>query len=120
MGKKASADESVKEIDEALTLGDSIVYSANPVRQFSEFTNKTTNLDEVSGIYLSEEFLNDSELNEGDSVKVKSENGEVTASIVSDNKIAGNIIVVPTFDSKLNSEALFSGYRFASASIEKV
>ena len=120
MGKKASADESVKEIDEALTLGDSIVYSANPVRQFSDFTNKTTNLDEVSGIYLSEEFLNDSELNEGDSLKVKSENGELVAKIVSDNKIAGNIIVIPTFDSKLNSEALFSGYRFASASIEKV
>ncbi len=120
MGKKASADESVEVIDEALTLGDSIIYSANPVRQFSEFTNKTTNLDEESGIYLSEEFLNDSELNAGDSVKVKSENGELVAKIVSDNKIAGNIVVIPTFDSKLNSEALFSGYRFASASIEKV
>ncbi len=120
MGKKASADESVEVIDEALTLGDSIIYSANPVRQFSEFTNKTTNLDEESGVYLSEEFLNNSELNAGDSVKVKSENGELVAKIVSDNKIAGNIVVIPTFDSKLNSEALFSGYRFASASIEKV
>ena len=120
MGKKASSDESVKQIDEALALTDGVIYSANPVRQFSEFTNKTTNLDEESGIYLSEEYLNDSELNAGDSVKVKSENGELVAKIVSDNKIAGNIIVIPTFDSKLNSEALFSGYRFASASIEKV
>ena len=120
MGKKASSDESVKQIDEALTLTDVLVYSANPVRQFSEFTNKTTSLDEESGVYLSEEFLSDSELNAGDSVKVKSENGELVAKIVSDNKIGGNIIVIPTFDSKLNSEALFSGYRFASASIEKV
>jgi len=120
MGKKASSDESVKQIDEALTLSDGIIYSANPVRQFSEFTNKATNLDEESGIYLSEEYLSDSELNAGDSVKVKSENGELIAKIVSDNKIAGNIVVIPTFDSKLNSEALFSGYRFASASIEKV
>ena len=120
MGKKASSDESVNEIDEALTLTDTLAYSANPVRQFSEFTNKTANLDEESGVYLSEEFLKDSELNEGDSVKVKSENGEIVTKIVSDNKIAGNIIVIPTFDSKLNSEALFSGYRFASASIEKV
>ncbi|MEN8304102.1 MAG: NADH-quinone oxidoreductase subunit G [Campylobacterota bacterium] len=120
MGKKASSDESVKEIDEALALADGVIYSANPVRQFSEFTNKATNLDEESGVYLSEEYLNDSELNAGDSVKVKSENGELITKIVSDNKIAGNIIVIPTFDSKLNSEALFSGYRFASASIEKV
>ena len=120
MGKKASSDESVNEINEALALTDGVIYSANPVRQFSEFTNKTTNLDEESGVYLSEEFLNDSELNAGDSVKVKSENGELVAKVVSDNKIAGNIIVLPTFDSKLNSEALFSGYRFATASIEKV
>jgi len=120
MGKKASNDESIKQIDETLALTDAVIYSANPVRQFSEFTNKTTNLDEESGIYLSEEYLNDSELNAGDSVKVKSENGEIVAKIVSDNKIAGNIIVIPTFDSKLNSEALFSGYRFAHASIEKV
>ena len=69
---------------------------------------------------MSEAHLNDSELNEGDSVKVKTANGELTANIVSDNKIAGNIVVLPTFDSNLNSEALVSGYRFATASIEKV
>ncbi len=120
MNENTSTDESVEKIDEALTLGDSVIYSANPVRQFSEFTNKTTNLDEESGVYLSEEFLNNSELNAGDSVKVKSENGELIAKVVSDNKIAGDITVLPTFDSKLNSEALFSGYRFATASIEKV
>jgi len=119
-GKKASADESVNMIDESLVMSGSIIYSANPVRQFSEFTNKTTNLDEESGVYISEEYLNNSELNAGDRIKVKSENGELVATIVSDNKIAGDIVVLPTFDSKLNSEALFSGYRFATASIEKV
>jgi NADH-quinone oxidoreductase subunit G len=117
---KALDDESVEKIDEALSLEGTIIYQANPVRQFSDFTNKTTNLDEVSGIYISEEFLSKSELNEGDSVKVKSEHGEVVANIVSDNKISGDIIVIPNFDSKLNSEALFDGYRFSLASIEKV
>ncbi|MCD4668625.1 MAG: NADH-quinone oxidoreductase subunit G [Sulfurimonas sp.] len=120
MDIKVSDDESVEKLDETLTLSDSLIYLANPVRQFSEFTNKATNLDEVSGIYMSEEFLANSELNEGDSVRVKNENGEVVANIVSDNKIAGDVVIIPSFDSKLNSEALFSGYRFASASIEKV
>ena len=120
MGRRASSDESVSKIDETIALTDGVIYLANPVRQFSEFTNKATNLDEVSGIYMSEEYLSNSEFNEGDSVKVKSENGELVANIVSDNKITGNVVVIPTFDSKLNSEALFSGYRFASASIEKV
>ena len=120
MGRRVSSDESVEKIDEALTISGNLIYLANPVRQFSEFTNKATNLDEVSGIYMSEEFLSNSEFNVGDKVKVKSENGELIANIVSDNKITGDIAVIPTFDSKLNSEALFNGYRFASASIEKV
>ena len=101
-------------------LEGTLVYLANPVRQFSEFTNKATNVDEASGVYMSEEYLNSSDFNEGDSVKVKTNNGELVANIVSDNKISGDIVVLPTFDSNLNSEALFSGYRFNTASIEKV
>ena len=116
-----SSDESVNKIDESLSLGSNIVYKANPVRQFSEFTNKATQLNEEVGLYMSEESLSNSELNAGDSVKIKTENGEVITTIVSDNKIAGEIAFVPTFDSnKLNSDALFSDYRFTSASIEKV
>jgi NADH-quinone oxidoreductase subunit G len=40
--------------------------------------------------------------------------------IISDNKIAGEIALLPTYDSKINPEVLTSGYRFATASIEKV
>jgi len=120
MGRRISSDESVEQIDEAMKIDGNIVYLANPVRQFSDFTNKATNLDEEIGVYISEEFLNNSELNAGERVKVKNENGEITTTIVSDNKIAGDVVCLPTFDSKLNSEALFSGYRFTSASIERV
>jgi len=120
MGRRVSSDESVSQIDESLKLENDIIYLANPVRQFTDFTNKTTNLDEESGVYISEESLSNSELNAGDSVRVKTANGELTANIVCDNKIAGDIVVLPTFDSNLNSEALVDGYRFASASIEKV
>ncbi|MBL4730413.1 MAG: hypothetical protein JKY28_03400 [Sulfurimonas sp.] len=120
IAKDVSQDESVSKIDEDLSLGENLIYLANPVRQFSDFTNKASQLDEESGVYMSEEFLSTSELNAGDSVKVISENGELIAKVVSDNKIAGNIVIIPTFDSKLNSEALFNGYRFANASIQKV
>ncbi len=120
IAKKVSPNEKVSKIDEQLSMNENLIYLANPVRQFSDFTNKATNLDELSGIYMSEEFLSNSELNAGDSVKVKSEYGEVTATIISDNKIAGDIALIPSFDSKLNSEALFSSYRFATASIQKV
>jgi NADH-quinone oxidoreductase subunit G len=114
------SDENVAKIDESLTLGDNLVYMANPVRQFNAFTNKATQLDEESGLYISEENLEDSDFKQGDKVRVKTENGEIITTIVSDNKIAGDIALVPTFDTKLNSESLFSGYRFTTASIEKV
>jgi len=41
------ADESVDKFSEDKLEG-TIVYLANPVRQFTDFTNKTTELDEVS------------------------------------------------------------------------
>jgi len=116
---KRSGDESVEKFGNEKLEG-TLIYMANPVRQFTPFTYKTTNLDEVSGVYMSEEFLDKSDFNEGDTVRVKSASGELVANIVSDNKISGDIVLLPTFDSKLNSEALFSDYRFAVASIEKV
>ncbi|NCO01397.1 MAG: NADH-quinone oxidoreductase subunit G [Epsilonproteobacteria bacterium] len=114
-----SGDESVEALSE-MKLDGTLIYLANPVRQFSAFTNKATNLNEVSGLYMSPELLSKSELSEGESVKVKNEFGEIVVTIISDNKIAGDIAILPTFDSKLNSEALFSSYRFATASIERV
>jgi NADH-quinone oxidoreductase subunit G len=116
---KRSGGESVEKFSDDKLEG-SIIYLANPVRQFTAFTYKTTNLNEVSGVYMSEEYLSNSDFNEGDTVKVTTANGELTANVVSDNKIAGSIVVLPTFDKKLNSEALFNGYRFSSASIQKV
>jgi len=114
-----SSNESVDKIQENKLEG-TLVYLANPVRQFNDFTNKATNLDEVGGVYMSADYLNSCDFNEGDSVKVKTNNGELIANIVSDNKIGGDIVLLPTFDSNLNSEALFSGYRFNTASIQKV
>lgn len=114
-----SGDESVERYNDQKLEG-TLVYLANPVRQFTEFTNKTTNLDEVAGLYMSEEYLNNSDFNEGDEVRVSNEKGELSVKIVCDNKIAGDIAILPTFDSKINTTAIINGYRFAVATIEKV
>ena len=114
-----SGDESVEPITDEKLEGQ-LIYLANPVRQFTPFTHKTTNLDEKSGLYVSEEYLEKSDLQEGDSVKVKTPQGELETVVVCDNKIAGDIFLLPTFDKNLNSVALFSGYRFSTASVEKV
>jgi NADH-quinone oxidoreductase subunit G len=114
-----NGNEEVAAFEEKALEG-SLIYLANPVRQFNEFTAKATLLKEKAGLYMSEAFLSTSDFKEGDSVRVKNDNGELTLQIVSDNKISGAIAILPTFDSKINSEALFSSYRFATASIQKV
>ncbi len=116
----ASGDESVAPFIEDKKLEGTLVYQANPVRQFSAFTNKTTELKEEGGLYVSEAFLKANELAEGDSVSVTSEHGSVNVKVIIDNKIDGEIACLPTFDSKINSEEVFNGYRFATASIRKV
>jgi len=115
-----SGDESVAAFNEADKMEGSIIYLANPVRQFSDFTKKSHQLNEVSGLYASDAYMAKHELSEGDMVCVKTAKGELTIPVVNDNKIDGEITYLPTFDSKLNSEALFDGYRFTTASIEKV
>ncbi len=120
-GVKTDNDERVEEIDTNLSLEEGkIVYLVNPVRQFTAFTNKTEQLHTDGGLYMSETYLNASDLNEGDTVMISTSSGELTVPVISDNKIDGAIACLPTFDSKINSEALFSGYRFTSASIKKV
>ena len=114
-----SNDESVEAILDAKLEG-SIVYAVNPVRQFSAFTNRSENLHEQSGIYMSESSLKTNGFNEGDTVLIKTASGELRAKIISDNKIEGDIATLPTFDTNLNSQALFSGYRFSSATIQGV
>lgn len=115
-----NGDESVEKIVQKSLDDGFVIYLANPVRQFSSFTHISTNLNEQSGVYMSEEYLQKSQFNEGDMVVVKNDKARIEAKIVCDNKIGGDIVLLPTFDSNLNSEALFSDYRFSVASIERV
>ena len=119
MSVDVSGDESVEKVNETKLEG-TLIYLANPVRQFTEFTNKTTLLKEKSGVYMSEGFLKSSDFKEGMSVKITTAHGELVTQIISDNKIEGEIATLPTFDGNLNSQALFSGYRFSQAIIEGV
>jgi NADH-quinone oxidoreductase subunit G len=119
-----SDNESVLPFDEASKMLTSeeneIIYLANPVRQFTEFTNKTTELNEDGGLYVSDAYMKSNELNEGDKISIKANGKSLEVKVINDNKIGGSISYLPTFDSNVNSEALFSDYRFTLASVEKV
>ncbi|MEA1918222.1 MAG: NADH-quinone oxidoreductase subunit G [Campylobacterota bacterium] len=119
IGVRRGNSESVQELAED-KLENELVYLANPVLQFTAFTNASHQLETEGGLYGSEAFMSKYELNVGDKVSVTTPKGEMTVSMIHDNKIDGEIAYLPTFDVNLNSEALFDGYRFSSASFKKV
>jgi NADH-quinone oxidoreductase subunit G len=114
-----SGDESVEAFG-TLTLQEGIIYLANPVRQFNEFTCKSENLNEKSGVYMSEAYIQKLGLQEGSAVTIANKNGELAATVVAHNKIEGDIALLPAFDSTFHSKSLFGRYRFATATIKGV
>ncbi|MDD4883783.1 NADH-quinone oxidoreductase subunit G [Sulfuricurvum sp.] len=115
-----NGDESVAPFNASAAINDSVVYLANPVLQFSPFTARAHQLASNGGLYLSKTYMEANGLDEGANVRVKTSRGELTLSVIMDGKIEGDIGYLPTFDTAINSEALFDGYRFASVSIQKV
>ena len=113
--------EEVAPFNESDALKDeTIIYLANPVRQFTPFTNKAHQLEQEGGLFASDELMKARALDEGDKVVVKTAQGSVEVKVINDNKISGSIAYLPTFDANLDAEALFDGYRFSAATIEKV
>ena len=115
-----AGDENVQTFDENAGLTGQTLYLANPVLQFTPFTAKSHQLNEEGGLYASSAFMSSNSLNTGDKVRVKTFKGEMVVSVINDTKINGEIAYLPTFDSKINSSALFGDYRFSNATIEKV
>jgi NADH-quinone oxidoreductase subunit G len=115
---KTGADENVEAMIDSTV--EKALYLANPVRQFSDFTAKAHQSKEKPGLHASKAYLDANGISEGDRVKVKTAKGEVEVEVSHDHFIDGGIAYLTTFDSKLKSEALFDGYRFTTASIERV
>jgi len=115
----ANSDESVAAFDDKADV-ENALYLTNPVRQFSDFTAKPHQSKEKPGLHASKAYLDKNELAEGDKVKVTTAKGVVEVEVSHDHFIDGEIAYLTTFDSKLKSEALFDGYRFTTASIERV
>ncbi len=115
---KTGTDENVAAFNEATV--EKAIYLANPVRQFSDFTAKAHQSKEKPGLHASQSYLDANGISVGDKVKVKTAKGEVEVEVSHDHFIDGQIAYLTTFDSKLKTEALFDGYRFTTASIERV
>ena len=110
-------------IDERITLQDDelIIYRANPINQFNEFTAIAHEFKDKlqDGIFFSKSLFEKLELNEGDKVKVIANNQELILSVYIDIQIEGNIPYISTFMKNSSSNALFNTYRFNKAKVVK-
>jgi len=100
-------------------VGD-VVYCANPVHQFSAFTNKAHQLNEAGALYASSAFLEAKGLHDGATVTLRNETGDVLVIAVKEERhIEGMIPYVPTFDTKIDVSPFFKdGYRFACVTLQ--
>jgi len=104
-----------------LALEGELVYLANPVHQFSPFTNKAHQLNEAGALYASAGFLEAKGFKDGQMVRISNTKGhQLVVALKQDPLWSGAIPYLPTFDIKLDVKPFFEGYRFAKVSIEGV
>ena len=116
-----------KEVDEAsnevleINEDEFIIYRANPINQFNEFTAKAHEFAEdlESGLFASEALFEKLGLQKGDMVIVNSNGVERKLNAYCDNQIAGEIAYVSTFEKDLDTNSLFDTYRYSKAVIKK-
>ena len=117
-------DDNVKEINiEKIVLeqDEILIYKANPINQFNEFTAIAHEFKEnlQDGIFFSKAAFEKLELQKGDKVKVNANNQELELNAYLDVQIAGNIAYVSTFMKNSLSNVLFNTYRFNKAKVAK-
>lgn len=99
-----------------------IIYRANPIDQFNEFTAIAHEFNNKvqSGIFMSKTLLKKLDLLQNDEVKVLANNRSVVLEVFEDTQISGDIAYVSTFEKNSASKALFDEYRFNKAKVTKV
>ncbi len=117
-------EDNVNQISsEKIVLNDDeiLIYKANPINQFNEFTAISHEFKEKlqDGIFFSKTAFEKLELTEGDKVKVSANNQELVLNAYLDIQISGNIPYVSTFMKNSPSNVLFNTYRFNKAKVVK-
>ena len=119
---QCAADDAVANItqNESFDEESTVIYRANPINQFNEFTQKAHELNEKTAYYLSVDMAAKLEITSVDKVQIEANGQTLTLDVVVDNQIGGEIGYVSTFDNTIPTRKLFDGYRYQQAKIKKV
>ena len=115
-----TCNDEVEPMAALLSYEGDIIYRANPVHQFSAFTNKAHQLNEAGALYVSAAFLEAKGLKDGATVIVENAAGvKMVIALKEDAHLGGMIPYMPTFDTKIDASLFFKeGYRFASVTLK--
>jgi len=94
------------------------IYKANPIHQFSKFTNLSQQLHETGALYATSEFLQAYELKENDVVVIKNDNTKVSLRILIDKNLSGVVAYLGDYDDKIDVGPFFDS-RYANLSIKR-
>ncbi len=107
---------SVENFDEALALEGEIVYRCNPIRQFSDFSDKAHEIKEPFGLYVSPSKAKEL----GEKVEITFEEGSITVEVFAHKKIEGDIMKLSDFKAAKGVYDLFAESRYKEVTLRKV
>ncbi|MCK9161778.1 MAG: NADH-quinone oxidoreductase subunit G [Arcobacteraceae bacterium] len=96
-----------------------LIYQANPINQFNEFTAKSSLIKEPFGCYMSKSRADSLGVNENDTIIVEANHISFELPVVIDIQLSGDMCYIPTFKKDAKTCKLFSNSRYAKAVIKK-
>jgi NADH-quinone oxidoreductase subunit G len=106
----------VNKFDDSNRLEGDIAYRCNPQRQFNDFSDKAHQIFEGFGLYASPKKAESL----GKKVEIEFDNRTITLDVMVDDRMEGDIVVIPDFKSAENVYELFGESRFKSVIIREV
>jgi len=114
---KEAQEIKVDKFDESLVLEGEIACRANPQRQFSDFTDKTHQINEGFALYVSKTKADGLASSK---VEVSLDGESLILDVVVDDRMEGDIVALPDFQSRHNIYDLFGTSRYKTVTIKGV
>ena len=114
-GKRA-AKSLPQKFDESTALEGDIAYRCNPQRQFNDFSDKAHQIFEVFALYASTEKAEAL----GERVEIGFGSESIVCDVVADERMEGDIVMIPDFKSAKDIYTLFDRDRYKNVTIRKV
>jgi len=106
----------IDDLDDMPEYNGTVIYHANPVLQFNNFTNKTKQLEKDNSLRGSAQFSVAAKISDGDLVEISYAQTKIKRRFKLDNELKGTVALNPTFDIDVDN----GRYRFEKSKIVRV